>query len=370
MGEKNINNKVSVEKAASAIPNSSPKPFKIYNTYHEKTPDVNENSYYFNGIYRGYVVYNKDPKNKGRLKIFVPGVYPRALEVNTEEYYAKLPWANPAMPTFGGNAAKPDSNPKISLNSKTGWCSVPHPGDICIGAQVFVFFENGNINYPVYFAFAQSDDAWLSEHENQHVFQTDNVTVRIDENPEDSRSSCRFDSYSDNISVSGKKQIEKDAKKKSLNFDQYNGQLKNVETRIDIEIEATKKNAVNLNIHGNVNLHIDGDWFIEHIGNRYEYHEGDTYVHHVGTYELIREGDDIKTIKGDITFGQEGHLKYSQKGNQNIFINGKAQYIFTENIDTLIQGSLNFTVYRNFIETIGLLNLPIGRARWRFRTEV
>lgn len=76
---------------------------------------------YFNSIYRGYVVYNDDPAVKGRLKIFVPGVY-------SNEYSDKpeyLPWATPAMPSFGGNAP---SNNFQALNEETGWASPPHAG--------------------------------------------------------------------------------------------------------------------------------------------------------------------------------------------------------------------------------------------------
>ena len=54
----------------------------------------------FNGIYRGFVVWNNDPKVRGRIKIFVPGVY-------SDRYKAKpelLPWACPAMSAFCGNA--------------------------------------------------------------------------------------------------------------------------------------------------------------------------------------------------------------------------------------------------------------------------
>jgi hypothetical protein len=49
------------------------------------------------GIYRGTIVYNKDPKVKGRCKIFVHGVYP-------DEFFKDwnlLPWAEPAMAIMG-----------------------------------------------------------------------------------------------------------------------------------------------------------------------------------------------------------------------------------------------------------------------------
>lgn len=51
----------------------------------------------YTGIYRGTVVYNIDSDVKGKVKIFVHGVYP-------DQYFYKyelLPWAQPAMSIFG-----------------------------------------------------------------------------------------------------------------------------------------------------------------------------------------------------------------------------------------------------------------------------
>lgn len=77
------------------------------------------------------------------------------------------------------------------------------------GAQVFVFFEAGNINKPVYFAAAQSGPGWFSEHPNQHVFQSDNIRVRIDEEPEHPDSTCKFDTYNDQNSEVSKEDRNK-----------------------------------------------------------------------------------------------------------------------------------------------------------------
>jgi hypothetical protein len=69
----------------------------------------------------------------------------------------------------------------VHLNAETGWCSVPKAGkNGDDGASVWVFFEGGDVNKPIYFASAQSGPGWFSEHPNQHVFKSDNVMVRID----------------------------------------------------------------------------------------------------------------------------------------------------------------------------------------------
>ena len=175
-----------------------------------------------NGIYRGIVVYNEDPRYSGRVKIYVPGIYP----IEFKNQHELLPWAEPAMSIEGGSWANEkatryaensfsvvkdkdesdtvrnstnieDQAPKrvyirnaqhkepIGLNTETGYCSVPHAGKYFTdGAQVFLFFEAGDPNKPVYFAAAQSGTGWFSEHPNQHVFHSDNIRVRIDEEPD------------------------------------------------------------------------------------------------------------------------------------------------------------------------------------------
>lgn len=226
---------------------------KLENSYNDKN--------IFSGIYRGYVVWNDDPLVKGRIKIFVPGVYDDKYKVLPE----CLPWARPFSPSFGGGSTNPNNEDKHVLNDEVGWCSVPHAGDMKTGSQVFVFFENGNINFPVYLGVAQSGEGWFSEHPNQHCFRSDNIRVRIDENVKDERSTCKFDSYNTYNSKVAKANLERDCNKNNWNYDSEKGNIKDLETRLDIEIEATGMNAVNLNIHGNVNMHIDGDWFVEHF---------------------------------------------------------------------------------------------------------
>ena len=82
----------------------------------------------------------------------MPGVYSNDFMDHPEN----LPWARPFSPSFGGGSNNPDNEDKHVLNDEVGWCSVPHAGDMTAGAQVFVFFENGNINFPVYLGVAQS----------------------------------------------------------------------------------------------------------------------------------------------------------------------------------------------------------------------
>jgi len=278
--------------------------------------DLNLNSNYnssnkFTGIYRGFVVWNDDPKVRGRIKVFVPGVYADRYE----RMPASLPWARPFSPSFGGGSPNPNNEDKHVLNDEVGWCSVPHAGDMKTGSQVFLFFENGDINFPVYFGVAQSQEGWFSEHPNQHCFRSDNIRVRIDENVHDPRSTCKFDSYNTNNSEVSKKNLERDCLKYGWKFDGDNGNISQLETRLDIEIEASKMNAVNLNIHGNVNLHIDGDWFVEHIGNKYEYQQGDKYIKQDGNTYIEQNGHYRKVLSGNLTMEHNGNTVENQDGD-------------------------------------------------------
>jgi hypothetical protein len=92
-----------------------------------------------NSIYRGVVEDNNDPNKSGKVKVRVIGIHTSwndekesNLGISTEN----LPWAEPATPIFGGI-------------SKVGIYGVP-----CNGSHVFLFFENGNSQRPIYFATA------------------------------------------------------------------------------------------------------------------------------------------------------------------------------------------------------------------------
>jgi uncharacterized protein involved in type VI secretion and phage assembly len=76
----------------------------------------------YHGKYRGLVVDNRDPEDLGRLRVQVPSVL--GDEVVTG-------WATPCVP-YGGNAG-------------TGWFVLPD-----IGAAVWVEFEEGDLEFPVW----------------------------------------------------------------------------------------------------------------------------------------------------------------------------------------------------------------------------
>lgn len=312
---------------------------------------IKHRDYHYTGIYRGTVTYNDDPDVKGKVKIFVHGVYP-------DEYEAKpeyLPWAEPAMGLFGGNWTnqKPDSHGN-HLNSQVGWCTVPHAGlKPDTGSEVYLFFEHGDINFPIYFAAVQAGDGWFSEHPNQHVFRSDNVHVRIDQNTADPRSTTKFDSYN----------------QKNNLLSITDGTKKQTQTRIDIQIQAKQMVAVNLQISGDVNMRQIGDMYIEQegnrhqtlIGNRYVKHVGNTYIEHEGIYisrqkgdynQQYIEGQKILDVVGNSTTKTYGDEYKEVQGNVTFKI-GYTYSLFTgRGYDITVTQDLNTNVMKNYILNI------------------
>jgi len=94
--------------------------------------DIKKSTWKTSGFYRGTVVDNADPRQYGRVRVNVCGLF----EGIDTQY---LPWAVPAMPfSFGGGAG-----------SGAGCFCVPEVSTI-----VWVFFEGEDYNQPVYFAAA------------------------------------------------------------------------------------------------------------------------------------------------------------------------------------------------------------------------
>lgn len=119
----------------------------------------------FLGNYRGKVLDNTG--TMGKCKIYVPSIYPNEIggvKSNITGFASKLPWAEPAMSIFGG-----------STDNK-GICCWPD-----VGATVWVFFEGGDIRYPVYFASIPGGQAWIAENNKQYTIQTEKTKININD---------------------------------------------------------------------------------------------------------------------------------------------------------------------------------------------
>lgn len=91
-------------------------------------------SHKYEGMYRGVVVDNNDPDKLGRVKLLV-----RPMFKKEDIPISALPWAVPAFPLHEGSGA--DSGVQF------GYFSIPR-----LDTEVWVFFEAGDYNQPVFFA--------------------------------------------------------------------------------------------------------------------------------------------------------------------------------------------------------------------------
>lgn len=110
-----------------------------------------QESYY--GNYRGIV---KAHDVNGMCKIFVPGVYPE--EFGTD--FNSLPLAEPCQPLFAGGA------------SFNGVFQYPD-----INSTVWLFFESGNINYPVFFGATNNDKTNFKSDEFTIKYENDIIKI-------------------------------------------------------------------------------------------------------------------------------------------------------------------------------------------------
>ena len=85
----------------------------------------------YNHFYRGIVVDNNDPQGKGRVKIRIPQIYGVSTDDVSFVATPNIPWATCAVLPAGN-----DSGSFLPPN---------------IGDTVFVTFEGGQSNYPIYF---------------------------------------------------------------------------------------------------------------------------------------------------------------------------------------------------------------------------
>lgn len=126
-------------------------------------------------MYRAKVLSTSDSEQLGRIKA---EVYPMLIGKDTAQNFdgvegidiEQIPWTVPAMPISSG------------AGNGFGSFSVPK-----VGSFIFVFFEEGDINQPVYFAEAPTKQyglpaSRLTNYPNRKVVETSSgVTIIIDD---------------------------------------------------------------------------------------------------------------------------------------------------------------------------------------------
>lgn len=259
------------------------------------------------GIALGIVVQNNDPQKRGRVKIFIPhmslNLYDDWDNKNVDKSFSdlsdpyikdvidniknQLPWANCAAPIFGevgkgyyDSAEKKtkigdnpdrvgdkdgktieDTPPEDAFqnkyehnsysNTSKGLFSIPK-----VGAKVWVFFENGNLNRPVYFATSYSTNDWVNIEDENYPDDLENIYGVTGETD-----------YKNKVVVSQKGgviEIVNTDNQESIQISQYKGSFKiwnNEGTKEYVEGDDKKyvKNEQQLHIGGNMRIHIDGN---------------------------------------------------------------------------------------------------------------
>jgi len=227
----------------------------------------------FNGMYRGVIVGNAD--DKGVCRVFVPGVNPSEFEKTPNA----LPPAEPAMPLFGGNASVTDGN------QQTGWAGWP-----TVGAHVWVFFNQGDHMFPVYFAACQGGDGWIAEHNKQWTLQTQNVKIRIDEDPSNEKSTSKRNSNNIDCTID--------------NASAASTVVEDMPIRAMVELSGN----FDLTIVGNANIKVTGNGYAQYDGNVHETIKGNLYRKIDGDkYEQV-EGKVDRKVKGTLTDEVTGNV--------------------------------------------------------------
>jgi hypothetical protein len=164
-----------------------------------------------NGIHRGYVVDDEDPRDIGRVKIRIPGIFGDNL--NNDD----LPWAIPALGLYrsGGDNVKPEMSTDMgeeklknafNQTGTGGIFSVPRRGN-----HVWVFFDEGNHMRPVYLAMAPQESDWLT----QKQYVKDIIDSRITQlqefrskfTPEDGTIGIDGNDWGDGVHVNARQDI-------------------------------------------------------------------------------------------------------------------------------------------------------------------
>lgn len=109
------------------------------------------------GLYRGVVLDNNDDKKLCRLRVSIPQVY------GPEAKISELPWANPCFPFVGGNAKDNDE-----VLAPHGMIYIP-----TVKSTVWVMFEGGNINFPVWIG------TWIGNKDIPNEIQNDYPNTAI-----------------------------------------------------------------------------------------------------------------------------------------------------------------------------------------------
>ena len=322
-----------------------------------------------NGIYRGVIEDNKDPEKMGRCKIRVFGIHTPSTSkddldgIPTDE----LPWSEPALGLFEG-----------SVSGYGGW-TIPLQG-----SHVFLFFENGHMLKPRYFASApgvptetgHGYDDGFSDPDGE--FPTEN---RLDE-PDwhrlsrDESEETIVTHKEDNLDTGIKLALEQGEWNEPSSFylkssDKYpNNIVYATHNGLLVEMDTSDNPRFHLYHPSNSYIEIDdeGNKVIRNEGNRYDIIMKDFYKHilfndhttidenkteNIGNDKYVEIGNDNNTEIGNDNNTIIGNNKTTEIGNNNtiIIVNDEEKTIgrnkienITDDLIITVDGNKNVTI--------------------------
>lgn len=244
--------------------------------------------YQFHGFYRAIVIDNNDPLKSGRVKV---KVMPMFGGVNDDA----LPWAILADASMG--------------NIDSGHVNIPE-----INSHVFVFFENGDHRYPVYFASTPSIQNGVPDIP-QITREADQSVTNINSNAESGISTAGGGSWNE---------------PNSAHATEYpNNHVIKTKNGLMIELDDTD---------GQIRLH-----FYHPSGSREEIdNDGNRVIHTTNNRYTV-------TISNDMTY-VKGNSDETIDGNKGIKVGGT--------LDIVVDGDVNITSSSGNVNVTGaLINL-------------
>jgi len=274
----------------------------------------------FYGMYRAKVVNNKDPEKFGRVIVYIPDVMPDVEDTNGL-------WARPANNPVGGRNEDGDSEHHFM-----GTCYIPKTG-----SWVWIFFENGNVNKPYYFAALDLENAKVppenqigSNYEDKWtIFKShDGRTIHVSDDPDDARIEItgKKSNLGSTPSGDGAPVYDIDGNCTSILFDERDGKEKIlIRTHkgdyfhIDVNeqmLQAYFKNDIRIQTDANFYLKVGGNFIRQVDGDDSEIIAGDKDSKTTGVARYT--GDEtihIKSTGGNINM--DGIQMNSQVGMAN-----------------------------------------------------
>jgi len=295
------------------------------------------------GNHLGIVVQNNDPKQRGRVKVFVPYLSMNLYEGWDAENKDKsffdlsddtisavldsvknnLPWANCASPIMGevgsgyynaqtsetsngDDSSRVGGKPSDSINSSDAYDKTYSPKGYSnaskglfsvpkVGAKVWVFFEGGDSNRPIYFAVSYAKGDWDT------ISDSSDYPDQLENKSRQDNVDSPNDDYQNKMVVSqrgGVIEIVNSDNNESINISQYNGSFQVWDNDETIEYNV-----------GNANKLTDGE-----------------------NNETIRK-DDSKHVNQNKTLYVGGNMNITVMGDANISVGKACNVTAGESID-------------------------------------